>query len=132
MIVAGHPGRAMRIFGGMLLLLALSGWSGWFVICNVYEFAPALDPWALACGWVIGVLGVLQAWRGHPARHGWELCGLAACVGLYLLLIHRGLGPGVALLALLAASASVMVAARRDRAAAPAAAARTGDTQSQR
>lgn len=147
MIVAGHPGRAMRIFGGVLLLLALSGWSAWFVICNVYGFAPPLDPWALTCGWLIGMLAVVQGWRGHPARRDWCLCGLAASIGLYLLLIHRGVGPGVASLALLAASASVLVAARRDgavvpaewqrqtaqnREKAPAATAGTGDTQPER
>jgi len=109
----------MRIFGGVLLLLALSGWSAWFVICNVYEFAPALDPWALACGWLISLSGWAQAWRaGNRARWDWGLCGLAASVGLYLLLIHRGVGSGGALLTLLAVSAIVMVAAGRGSAAA--------------
>lgn len=127
----------MRIFGGLLLLLALSGWSAWFVICNVYEFAPALDPWALAGGWLIALLAATQAWRvGNRARWGWGMCGLAASIGLYLLLIHRGVGQGVALLVLLGASAIVMVAAgrgsaagqvRADRGKTPAA--RAGDAQ---
>lgn len=114
MIAAGSFGvRGMRILGGLVLLVALLGWSAWFVICNVYEFAPALDPWALACGWLIALLGWAQSWRaGNRVRWGWGLCGLAASIGMYLLLIQRGVGQGAALLALLAASAVVMVVAR--------------------
>lgn len=106
----------MRILGGLVLLVALLGWSAWFTICNVYEFAPALDPWALACGWLIALLGWVQSWRSrHRGRWGWALCGLAASIGVYLLLIHGNVGEGVALPVLLAASAAVMVAAGRGK-----------------
>lgn len=99
----------MRILGSLALGVAMLGWSAWFVICNVYEFAPALDVWALAAGWVVAVLGWIQAWRSADrARWGWGLCGLAACVGMYLLLIHRGLSEGIALAMLVAISAAVM------------------------
>ncbi len=82
----------MRIFGGLVLLVAMLGWSAWFVICNVYEFAPALNPWALALGWLFALLAWVQAVRGiNKARWGWAMCGLAACNGLYLLLLHRGI-----------------------------------------
>lgn len=109
----------MRIFGTLMLLLAMLGWSAWFVICNVYEFAPALDPWALALGWLVAVLGWVQAWRSrNRVRWGWGLCGLAAGVGVYLLLIHRGVGEGFALAALLILDVVVMGAAGRRRVAA--------------
>ena len=62
------------------------------------------------------------AFRPSPARVGRSRFGRSrfgpSRVGLYLLLIHRGVGSGVALLTLLAVSAIVMVAAGRGRAAA--------------
>ncbi|WP_269790915.1 hypothetical protein [Stenotrophomonas sp. Iso1] len=104
----------MRILGTLVLLLAMLGWSTWFVICNVYEFAPAMNPWALAFGWLLALLGWTQAWRSrNRARWGWGLCGLAGCVGAYLLLIHRGVSDGMALAALVIASAGVLLWARK-------------------
>lgn len=110
----------MRILGGLVLLVAMLGWSAWFVICNVHEFAPPLDPVALIFGWLLAVFGWVLSWRGGKrAVWGWGLCGLAACNGLYLLLVHRGIGDGIALLALVLASVgivgSVMRASRTGR-----------------
>ncbi|WP_449466596.1 hypothetical protein [Stenotrophomonas humi] len=109
----------MRIFGTLMLLLAMLGWSTWFVICNVYEFAPAMSPWALTFGWLMALLGWILAWRSrNRARWGWGLCGLAASVGVYLLLVHRGVGMGFTLAALLILDVVVMGVAGRRRDAA--------------
>lgn len=75
---ADHRERHMRIFGGLVLLVVMLGWSTWFVICNVYEFAPALDPLALLSGWLLALFGWVFAWRGgRQARRG----GGAVCAG---------------------------------------------------
>ena len=104
----------MRILGTLVLLVAMLGWSTWFVICNVYEFAPAMSPWALAFGWLMALSGWIQAWRSrHRARWGWGLCGLAACVGVYLLLIRCGVGGGIALAVLVATGVGVTLWARK-------------------
>ncbi|MGH8055461.1 MAG: hypothetical protein ACREP4_16240 [Stenotrophomonas sp.] len=104
----------MRIVGTLVLLMAMLGWSAWFVICNVYEFAPALNPWGLAVGWLMALLGWICAWRSRQrARWGWALCGLAASVGVYLLLNHRGAGEGIALAALLIISVGILVWTRK-------------------
>lgn len=98
----------MRILGWLVLLLAMLGWSAWFVVCNVYEFAPRLDPWAFAYGWLLAVLAAARM-----RRDGWGLGLLAASIGLYLLLIHRGVGSGVALAVLVIASVAVLASAQR-------------------
>jgi hypothetical protein len=106
----------MRIFGGLVLLVVMLGWSTWFVICNVYEFAPALDPPALLSGWLLALFGWVFAWRGgRQARRGWALCAQAACNGLYLLLIHRGVAEGIALLVLVIAGVGTLGLVLRTR-----------------
>lgn len=101
--------RAARLLGGLALLLALLGWSAWFVICNVYEFAPDLDPLALVGGWLLSAVLVWRVGR----RAAWPLFALAACIGLYLLLIHRGLAQGVALSVFMVAGIGVIAVAFR-------------------
>lgn len=96
--------RAARLLGGLALLLAMLGWSAWFVICNVYEFAPDLDPLAWACGWLLSAVLVWRVGR----RAAWPLFAWAACIGLYLLLIHRGVAEGVALSVLMVAGIGVI------------------------
>ncbi|MGE8287397.1 MAG: hypothetical protein ACN6RG_05530 [Stenotrophomonas sp.] len=93
----------MRILGWLVLLLAMLGWSAWFVVCNVYEFAPRLDPWAFGYGWLLAVLA-----GAFARRNGWSLCALAGSVGLYLLLIHRGMGDGSARGLLLLTSVAIV------------------------
>lgn len=113
--------RAVRVLGGLALLLAMLGWSAWFVICNVYEFSPALDPVAFACG---GLLSVVLAWRVFRSglrRVAWPLFAQASCIGMYLLLIHRGVGEATALALFVAASVAVVAAAFRVTLRAPAA-----------
>lgn len=98
----------MRILGWLGLVAAMLGWSAWFAVCNVYEFAPRLDPWAFAYGWLSALIG------GACMRHtGWGLALLAASIGLYLLLIHRGVGSGTALSILVASSVAVLLLTRR-------------------
>ncbi|MCD9086856.1 hypothetical protein [Stenotrophomonas sp. SY1] len=114
----------MRILGWMAVLAAMSGWSAWFVICNVYEFSLPLDPWALAFGWLITLVACVQSLRSaHRRAWGWGLCGLASCFGMYLLLVHRGLGHGAALAVLVVVALGVfaltMKVARRSRVQAP-------------
>lgn len=101
--------RAARWLGGLSLLLAMLGWSAWFVICNVYEFSPALDPVAFVCGWLLSAVLIWRAFR----RVAWPLFALATCIGGYILLIHRGMGEGAALALFLAASVAVVAAAFR-------------------
>lgn len=85
-----RPGtRAVRILGWGLLLSSLLGWSAWWVICNVYEFAPALASMALACAW----LTLLPAVALRRARPGLAWC-LAVINALYLLAVHRQLDHG--------------------------------------
>ncbi len=98
----------MRILGWLVLVAAMLGWSAWFAVCNVYEFAPRLDPWAFAYGWLAAVLGAARL-----RRNGWGLALLAASIGLYLLLIHRGVGSGMALSILVISSLVVLLLARR-------------------
>lgn len=106
--------RALRVLGGLaLLLLAMLGWSAWFVICNVYEFSPALDPLAFACGWLLSAVLAWRVFRGGFRRIAWPLFAQASCIGVYLLLIHRGMGEGTALALFVAASVAVVAAAFR-------------------
>lgn len=107
----------MRIFGWISLLAAIAGWSTWFVICNVYEFAPPLDPWALAFAWLISVAALGLSLRSVDGRRwGWGLCWLAASFAGYLLLIHRGVGPAPALALLVVVGLGIVaIAARRRR-----------------
>ena len=101
--------RAARWLGGLSLLLAMLGWSAWFVICNVYEFSPALDPVAFACGWLLSVVLLWRVFR----RVAWPLFAMATCIGVYLLLIHRGMGQTAALALFVAASVAIVAAAFR-------------------
>lgn len=94
----------MRLVGSLALLLSLLGWSAWWVVCNVYEFAPPLNTAALLCALAVAVLAAL----GQLLRMTWPAWLLAASNGLYLLAVHRqldaGLGPplfGLLLAALL-------------------------------
>ncbi|WP_303746680.1 hypothetical protein [Stenotrophomonas pigmentata] len=101
--------RAMRVLAGLALLLAMLGWTAWFVICNVYEFSLALDPVAFACGWVLSAVLVWRVFR----RVAWPMFALATCIGVYLLLIHRGMGETTALALFVAASVAIVAAAFR-------------------
>ena len=101
--------RAARWLGGLSLLLAMLGWSAWFVICNVYEFSPALDPVAFASGWLLSAVLLWRVFR----RAAWPLFALATCIGVYILLIHRGMGEGTALALFVAASVAIVAAAFR-------------------
>lgn len=87
--------RGLRRCGVLLLLLSLLGWSAWWVICNVYEFAPRLDTAALVCAWASALMAVAGRLLRRP-RWSWALAGLN---GAYLLAVHRqidaGLGPAV-------------------------------------
>lgn len=105
--------RAMRVLGGLALLLAMLGWSAWFLICNVYEFSPALDPVAFACGWLLSVVLAWRVFRSAAHRVAWPLFAQAACIGGYLLLIHRGIGDATALALFVAVSVAVVAAAFR-------------------
>lgn len=96
--------RAARLLGGVALLLAMLGWSAWFVICNVYEFAPDLDVWAFAYGWLLSAAVWARSLRGARRQVTWLPWAIAACVGVYLLLLHRGLGADTGLLVLVASS----------------------------
>ncbi|WP_157722943.1 hypothetical protein [Stenotrophomonas pictorum] len=91
------------------MLLALLGWSAWFAVCNRYEFAPPLDPLAFACGWLLSAILAGRVLR----RVAWPLFAQASCIGMYLLLIHRGMGEGAAQVLFLAASVAVVAAAFR-------------------
>ena len=83
----------MRFAGALVLLLSLLGWSAWWVVCNVYEFAPPLSTAALLCALAVAGLAVM----GRLLRAAWFAWLLAAGNGLYLLAVHRqqdhGLGP---------------------------------------
>lgn len=106
----------MRMLGLLLLLVAMLGWSAWFVICNIYEFAPALDLRAFLHGWLIALLAGLYALRRADRRApAWLPFGLAAWVGLYLLSIHRGLDTGIALLVFVLGSIAGLLLALRGR-----------------
>lgn len=99
----------MRMLGWVAILAAISGWSVWFAVCNIYEFAPALDPWAFGFGWLITLLACVQSSRSAQRwRWGWGLCGLASCFALYLLLIHRGVAAIGALPVLIISTALVL------------------------
>lgn len=95
----------MRMLGWVAILAAMSGWSVWFAVCNIYEFAPALDPWAFGFGWLITLLACVQSLRFDRGR---GLCGLASCFGLYLLLIHYGVAATGALLVLVISTVLVL------------------------
>ncbi|MEN5207977.1 hypothetical protein ABE493_07625 [Stenotrophomonas terrae] len=105
--------RALRVLGGLALLLAMIGWTAWFVICNVYEFSPALDPVAFACGWLLSAVLLWRVFGGVARRVAWPLFAMAACIGVYLLLIHRGMGQITALALFVAASVAVVAAGFR-------------------
>ena len=105
--------RALRVLGGLALLLAMLGWSAWFVICNVYEFSPALDPLAFAGGWLLSAALAWRLFRSGFRRIAWPLFAQASCIGVYLLLIHRGIGEATALALFVAASVAVVAAAFR-------------------
>lgn len=89
--------RAARLLGGLALLLAMLGWSAWFVICNVYEFSPALDPLAFTAGWLLSAAVWAWSLRDRRRQLPWLPWVAAACIGGYLLLIHRGMSAGTAL-----------------------------------
>ncbi|MEG1679966.1 MAG: hypothetical protein RR326_07715 [Stenotrophomonas sp.] len=105
--------RAARWLGGLSLLLAMLGWSAWFVICNVYEFSPALDPVAFAGGWLLSTVLAWRVYRSGLRRVAWPLFAQASCIGMYLLLIHRGMGETATLALFVAASVAVVAAAFR-------------------
>lgn len=84
-----------RWCGAVMLLCSLLGWSAWWAVCNVYEFAPRLPSWPLAAAWLLA-LGLLLVSR----RPYWLPWLLAAANGLFLLSLHREwgqpvLGPGL-------------------------------------
>ena len=79
--------RAARWLGGLSLLLAMLGWSAWFVICNVYEFSPALDPVAFASGWLLSAVLLWRVFR----RAAWPLFVLATCIGVVMSMTLWGL-----------------------------------------
>lgn len=75
----------LRVIGLLLLLCSLLGWSAWWVICNVYEFAPRLTGWPLLVAWLVAIACL---WRGP--RRFWTPWLLAGLNGLAVLLQHRG------------------------------------------
>lgn len=105
--------RALRVLGGLALMLAMLGWSAWFVICNVYEFSPVLDPVAFVSGWLLSVVLAWRLFRAGFRRIAWPLFAQAGCIGGYLLMIHRGVGETTALALFVAASVAVVAAALR-------------------
>jgi len=105
----------MRRFGLLALVLAMVGWTAWFVVCNVYEFAPDLDRWAFIYGGLISVSVAIRAWRAKQASAVWLPALMAACIGVYLLLIHRGVSAGPALALLVVSSLLVFVLCRPRR-----------------
>lgn len=103
----------LRTAGLLAVLLAMAGWSAWWVVCNVYEFAPDLDARAFAYGWVLSLAVSAYALRAGSVRGRWLPLLTAACIGAYLLLIHRGVSAGLALALLLAASLLTCIATCR-------------------
>ena len=81
--------RAVRAVGWTLLWLSLLGWSAWWVVCNVYEFAPRLSSITWLAAWASALLAVTMR-RSHTCL-AWLL---AAINGLYLLAVHRQLDHG--------------------------------------
>ena len=81
--------------GGLMLLLTLLGWTAWWVICNVHEFAPRLSTTALVCAWASALLAAASGLLRRPSW-SWALAGINA---MHLLAVHRqidgGLGPAV-------------------------------------
>lgn len=100
----------MLIFGRMIALVAMLGWSAWYVICNVYEFAPRLDPFAFGYGWLLVLLVFRYSFIDRTRPWGWALSLLAALVGVYLLLIHQGATAGTAMRTFVVSSMVVLVA----------------------
>lgn len=108
----------LRLAGALVLLLSLLGWVAWWVVCNVYEFAPALSTAALLYALAAAVLAAM----GQLLRAAWPAWGLAGGNGLYLLAVHRqqdaGLGP--LLFGLLLAAVLGMLVWRRCKSKRPA------------
>lgn len=102
--------RWLRRSGHLLLLCSLLGWSAWWAICNVYEYAPDLPTWPLLAAW--GAAVVLPMRRSRRAVVPLLLAGIN---GLCVLLQHRagadGVGP--ALLPLVALMIAVLCWNRR-------------------
>ena len=98
-----------------MLLLSLLGWSAWWVICNVHEFAPRLSTTALVCAWASALMAVAAGLLRTP-RWSWALAGINA---MYLLAVHRqvdgGLGPAVFGGALLGAFLTMMRQGRQQK-----------------
>lgn len=70
----------MRWLGLGALIFSLLGWSCWWVICNVCEFAPRLPGFPLAMAWLLGLGAVwrtLQS-RRMPVAAVWVLAVLNA------------------------------------------------------
>lgn len=95
---------ALRLAGGALLLLSLLGWSAWWTVCNVYEFAPRLPGWPLLAGWLLA-LGLL--W--FPRRPYWVCWLLAAANGGFLLGLHRDWVPAGVMASIWLASVVLLV-----------------------
>lgn len=74
-----------------MLLVSLLGWSVWWAICNVYEFAPRLDSAALVCAWLAAAMAAAGGLLARPGS-GWLLAGLN---GAYLLAVHRQFDAGL-------------------------------------
>lgn len=75
----------------LVLLFSLLGWSVWWAVCNMYEFAPPLSTAALICAWCAASLAIL----GGATRAPWLTRALAGLNGLYLLAVHRQIDAGV-------------------------------------
>ena len=107
---AGCAARLLRWGGGLLLAGSLLGWSAWWVICNVYEFAPALPLWPLLAAWGVAAVMVMgRRWRSITALL------LAGMNGLAVLQQHRGWidDAGLALVPLVVAMVAVLHWGRR-------------------
>lgn len=99
----------MRVLNRVCAVALMLGWTGWFAICNVYEFAPVLDPRAFALGWLLTVALCLQSMR-TSGRRLWSmaLLGVSGCNAFYLLLIYAGTRGGIALAVLIGLSGVIL------------------------
>jgi hypothetical protein len=70
----------MRWLGLVALGFSLLGWSGWWVICNVYEFAPRLPEFPLAMAWLLGLAVMWRTLqpRRMPVAAAWVMAALNA------------------------------------------------------
>ena len=93
----------LQVAGVILLAASLAGWSAWWVICNIYEFAPALATTPLLLAWVLALAALVLAAVMRARLRPWLPLWLAAGNGLCVQAIHRaGIGEPLQL-ALLAA-----------------------------